>query len=82
LGNSLREVKPLIEKNPAIFLMHNLDDILISPEDIVYLEKIFGDRAIIYPYGGHLGNLWYPDNKKHMLQVFKPMLQNNASISN
>jgi pimeloyl-ACP methyl ester carboxylesterase len=73
--NSIRAIRPALENNHSVFLMHNLDDVLISREDIAYLEKIFGDRAIIYPHGGHLGNLWYPENKKHMLDVFKPLLQ-------
>ncbi|MDD5462259.1 MAG: alpha/beta hydrolase [Methylococcales bacterium] len=73
--NSIRAIRPVLENNQSVFLMHNLDDVLISREDIAYLEKIFGDRAIIYPHGGHLGNLWYPENKKHMLDVFKPLLQ-------
>ena len=58
--------------------MHNLDDILVSAEDVAYLEKVFGKRATIYPHGGHLGNLWYPENKEHLLDVFKPLLQGSA----
>jgi hypothetical protein len=26
----------------------------------------------LYPYGGHLGNLWYPENKKTVLRFFPP----------
>ncbi len=76
--NSIRRISPLLEKNQSVFLMHNLDDILIPAEDIAYLESIFGRRAMIYPHGGHLGNLWYPDNKKHILDVFKPLLQGKS----
>jgi hypothetical protein len=28
-----------------------------------------GERVIVYPYGGHLGNLWYPENKKDGLKI-------------
>ena len=76
--NSIRGIESTLKNNPAVFLMHNLDDILVSAEDIAYLEKVFSNRAVIYPHGGHLGNLWYPDNKKHMLDVFKPLLQGSA----
>ncbi len=79
IHNSIRGIESEIKNNPAVFLMHNLDDVLISQEDVKYLEKIFGDRAMIYPHGGHLGNLWYSDNKNHMLDVFKPLLQGSAS---
>jgi len=76
--NSMRGMKSVLENNRSVFLMHNLDDILVSAEDVVYLEGVFGDRAMIYPHGGHLGNLWYPENKEHMLDVFKPLLQGSA----
>ncbi|MDD5411276.1 MAG: alpha/beta hydrolase [Methylobacter sp.] len=76
--NSMRGITSVLENNRSVFLMHNLDDILVSPEDIAYLEKVFGDRAMIYPYGGHMGNLWYPENKKHILDVFSPLLYGSA----
>lgn len=74
-SNSIRGIKSVLENKQTVFLMHNLDDILVSAEDVAYLEKVFGERAVIYPHGGHLGNLWYPENKEHMLDVFKPLLQ-------
>lgn len=74
--NSLKAIAPALERNSSVFLMHNLDDVLISEQDIAYLEKIFGRRATVYPYGGHLGNLWYPDNKQHILAVFASLLRN------
>ena len=66
---SLKGIKTTLENN-NIYLMHNLDDFLISDEGFAYLEQVFGDRAKFYPYGGHLGNLWYAENKNDMLNVF------------
>ncbi|MGZ5052560.1 MAG: alpha/beta hydrolase [Methylobacter sp.] len=76
--NSLKAIAPALERNPSVSLMHNLDDVLIPAEDVAFLEKIFGRRAMIYPHGGHLGNLWYPDNKQHILAVFGSLLSNAA----
>lgn len=76
--NSIRRISSVLKHNQSVFLMHNLDDILVSAEDIAYLEKVFGERATVYPHGGHLGNLWYPDNKQHILDVFKSRLQGSA----
>jgi hypothetical protein len=73
--DSLRDIGPILQKNQTAFLMHNQDDIFVSKSDVAYLNKLFGDRATIYPYGGHLGNLWYSENKKHILDVFKPLFQ-------
>lgn len=48
-----------------VFLMHNEDDFLLRQGiDLEYLKDIFKHRARIYPRGGHVGNLWYPDNLK------------------
>ena len=72
---SLKGIKASLENNPNIFLMHNADDFLVSREDINYLENIFGNRATIYPLGGHLGNLWYSQNKKDILGIFQPLFR-------
>ena len=32
---------------------------------------VFGSRAKIYPYGGHLGNMTYAANVAYMINVFK-----------
>lgn len=76
--NSVRGIASELARDTSVFLMHNRDDILVSAEDIALLEKVFGERATVYPYGGHLGNLWYPVNKQHMLEVFSPLLQRTA----
>jgi hypothetical protein len=73
--SGLRATRTLLENNKNFYLMHNLDDFLLSEKDITFLENTFGDRAVIYPHGGHLGNLWYPMNKKHILVVFSSLLK-------
>jgi hypothetical protein len=55
--------------------MHNRDDFLVSSADLDYLEGLLGDRAKIYPYGGHMGNLWYSQNRKDIVSIFKPLLK-------
>jgi hypothetical protein len=72
---SLKGIEASLKNNPNIFLMHNLDDFLVSREDIEYLENVFGDRARIYPLGGHMGNLWYSRNRKDILDIFKGVEQ-------
>ncbi|MGZ8201388.1 MAG: alpha/beta hydrolase, partial [Methylosarcina sp.] len=73
--SSLKSIQGTLKNNKNIFLMHNRDDFLISEEDVIFLNKIFDDRAKIYPRGGHLGNLWYPMNKQNILDIFSPLLQ-------
>jgi hypothetical protein len=70
---SLPRIGSQLRKRRDMFLMHNLDDILVTAEDLDYLQTVFGKRATLYPRGGHLGNLWHPQNKHDMLQVFETL---------
>jgi hypothetical protein len=42
---------------------------LTTRQSIRRLEQALGPRLAVFPYGGHLGNLWYPDNKDYMLRI-------------
>ena len=71
---SLKGIEQALQANAHIFLMHNLDDFLVSNASLPYLENLFGDRATIYPHGGHLGNLWYSQNKRDIVARFEHLL--------
>jgi acetyl esterase/lipase len=72
---SLRAIADSLQANQSVFLMHNWDDFLVSSADLAFLEGVFGERAILYPYGGHLGNLWYPANRRALLDLFRGLQQ-------
>jgi hypothetical protein len=75
---SLTAIGPALKRNPDVYLMHNADDFLISRDDLNFLEDVFGDRARIYPYGGHMGNLWFPQNRRDLIALFEPLLEANG----
>jgi pimeloyl-ACP methyl ester carboxylesterase len=52
-----------------VFVMHNEDDVILAPGEIDFVKDVFGQRAQIYPVGGHLGNMMYRDNTAHMVGV-------------
>jgi pimeloyl-ACP methyl ester carboxylesterase len=68
--DGLRAIDRYLRTTPKIGLMHNADDILLGPGDLQYLEDVFGDRARIYPRGGHSGNLAYKDNIAYLIEFF------------
>ena len=39
--------------------------------EIDFFPEVFGDRATIFPYGGHCGNMSYKTNVEYMLNFFK-----------
>jgi acetyl esterase/lipase len=67
---SLRALGDFLRETPKIGLMHNADDIVVSREDLRFLETMFGERARIYPHGGHNGNLAYRDNVADLIEFF------------
>lgn len=54
---SLESIGEFLAGAQNIGLMTNEDDVILSPGQIEYLEELFGDRAQIWPTGGHMGNL-------------------------
>lgn len=54
---SLKSIEGFLRHNRDIGLLHNADDPIMAPGEIDYLRDVFGDRARIYPTGGHCGNM-------------------------
>jgi hypothetical protein len=69
---SLARIVDRLRGNPKVHIVHNADDFLAERKSIEALKEDLGKQVTLYPYGGHLGNLWYPENKEHALRYFKP----------
>ena len=54
---SLDTIHDFLAHAEHVGLMTNEDDIILGPGQIEYLRELFGDRAQIWPTGGHMGNL-------------------------
>ncbi len=67
---SLTAIEDYLKNSPKIEVMHNQDDIILEPGEIDFFPRVFGDRATIYPRGGHCGNMDFRDNVQHMVSVF------------
>lgn len=67
---SLFSIEDYLRKSDKITVMHNEDDIILQPGEIDFFRDVFGDRATIYPHGGHCGNMGYRDNVALMLSSF------------
>ena len=68
---SLATIEDYLRSSEKIEVMHNVDDIILEPGEIDFFPRVFGDRAKIYPRGGHCGNMDYQDNVTHMVNVFR-----------
>ncbi len=67
---SLREIAEYLRNSPKITVMHNQNDIILEPGEIEFFNEVFGERATIYPFGGHCGNINYRDNVARMVATF------------
>jgi len=53
----LRSIEKELEHNERVVVVSNENDFLLRPEDVTWLREHLGDRAHLFPAGGHLGNL-------------------------
>jgi hypothetical protein len=67
---SLEKIVDYLRDSSKIQVLHNADDIILEPGEIDFFRKTFGDRATIYPRGGHCGNMNHRDNVAAMLAAF------------
>ena len=67
---SLAPILDELRGNPRVYIIHNADDFLAESKSLDELKEAMGSRMVVYPYGGHLGNLWYPPVRDYVLGVF------------
>ena len=68
---SLARILDRLRGNAKVRITHNADDPLANRKSIEELKEALGDQVTVYPSGGHLGNLWFPENKEYVLRQFK-----------
>jgi hypothetical protein len=68
---SLARILDRLRSNSKVHITHNADDFLAEKKSIEELKRALGDQMTLYPYGGHLGNLWYSENKALALKVMR-----------
>ncbi|MGD8977758.1 MAG: alpha/beta fold hydrolase [Gammaproteobacteria bacterium] len=55
-----------------VYLIHNADDLILEAGEIELLQDMFGERATIFPRGGHMGNMESRDYIGRMLSIMDP----------
>lgn len=68
---SLKSIEGYLKSSAKFGVMTNENDFILTKAELDYLKQLFGERAKIYPRGGHLGNLEYKDNLAYMVGFFK-----------
>ena len=65
---SLKVIEDYLRTSPKIAAVTNTDELILDEKDIDYLKDVFKDRLVIYPKGGHCGNMFYKENVDVMLK--------------
>lgn len=73
----LRILKKYLKNSKNIVTVTNEDDFILSNEDRKFIKNTFGKHSLIYPYGGHCGNMFYQTNVDKMLQFLNKGEFNN-----
>jgi ABC-type transporter lipoprotein component MlaA len=68
-ASGLRGLGPALAADARVVVLTNADDFLLAPEDVAWLRETLGTRAIVFPQGGHLGNLWVPEVQAAILSA-------------
>ncbi len=66
---SLATILDRLRGNSRVHIAHNADDPLTARQSLLELKRALGNQVTVFPHGGHLGNLWYPDNKEFVLRI-------------
>ena len=69
-SQSLKSIDGYLRSASKIGVITNENDFILTSDELAYLKELFGERARIYPRGGHLGNLDYKDNMAYMTGFF------------
>lgn len=71
-NESLHSIEGFLRSARNVALITNEDDIILAPGELHYLEQVFGDRATIYPTGGHCGNFTQHEYVDRINAYFRP----------
>ncbi|MBC2851658.1 serine/threonine protein kinase [Cetobacterium sp. 8H] len=75
-GN-LRIIGDYLKNEKKIVVVTNEDDFILSTKDKKFIKETFKERSLIYPYGGHCGNMFYQTNVDKMLEYLNKGVFNN-----
>lgn len=66
--SGMRAIEDTLRNNPAIRVIHNTDDPLISADDRRFLSDALGPKIIWFDCGGHLGSLFVEEYQQAILK--------------
>lgn len=69
-ATDLKQGEKFLKDNPKVRVQINSDDFLFTPEDFAWYRETLGTNLVVYPQGGHLGNLHVPLVQDRLVKLF------------
>jgi hypothetical protein len=66
---SLRAIEPYLRQDQRVVLLGTQDDVILSRAEMLWLEDVFGERARLFPTGGHCGSMDQREFVREMLRL-------------
>lgn len=68
-----------LQRKDRFYLIHNADDFLVSGPQLIRVNRqLRRGNLIVYPHGGHLGNLWHPVNQRVLRRILEVKNKNRT----
>jgi hypothetical protein len=68
---TLEAIAGYLSRAVWIGLITNADDFIYAPGDLDFLQRVFAERAVVFPRGGHCGNMDHPQVIDAMRRVLE-----------
>ncbi len=68
---SLHAIEDHLRNSSHIAAFTNADDLILSKGDLNFLRETLGNRLVVFPHGGHLGNMNFHVNTDAMVEFFR-----------
>jgi pimeloyl-ACP methyl ester carboxylesterase len=66
---SLRSIEGYLRQDQRVVLLGTQDDVILSRDEMLWLGDVFGERARIFPTGGHCGSMDQREFVREMLRL-------------
>jgi len=70
-GSGLKSIAGYLKRAEKLGVLTNADEIILTPGELDYLREQFRGRAIVFPHGGHCGNIDHRDVAAAMTRYFE-----------
>ena len=66
---SLRSIESYLRQDQRVVLLGTQDDVILSRAEVFWLNDVFGERARLFPTGGHCGSMDQREFVRSMLEL-------------